>query len=113
MEGFIELTWLVPVPPFLAFSVIILFLNRNKTASSLTAIGGAALSLLIGWPIAFSVFLAEHFERKFGELYTIPTGITEIVIGWQIDPANALMLFMATFLLLMIFILVVSLLLRS
>ena len=28
MEGFVNLAWLLPVPPFLAFLVIILFLNR-------------------------------------------------------------------------------------
>jgi NADH-quinone oxidoreductase subunit L len=106
MEGFLNLAWLVPVPPFLAFVAIILFLNRNKTVSSYTAIGGAALSLLLGWPIAFTVFATEHFGEHphYGELFTIPTGITEIVIGYQVDPANALMLFMSTFLILMIFI---------
>ena len=106
MEGFLNLAWLVPVPPFLAFVAIILFLNRSKTASSLTAIGGAAISFMLGWPIAFTVFASEHFGEHplFGELYTIPTGKTEIVIGYQVDPANALMLFMSTFLILMIFI---------
>ncbi len=57
MEGFVNLAWLLPVPPFLAFLAIILFLNRNKTVSALTAIGGAGLSWLLGWPIAFTVFL--------------------------------------------------------
>lgn len=61
MEGFLNLAWLVPIPPFLAFVAIILFLNKNKTVSALTAIGGAALSLLLGWPIAFAAFLGDHF----------------------------------------------------
>ena len=106
MEGFVNLAWLLPVPPFLAFAAIILFLNRNKAVSSLTAIGGAALSWVLGWPIVFSVF----FNRQYGEdpaggvLYTIPAGGTELLIGWQVDPANALMIFMATFVMLMIFI---------
>lgn len=106
MEGFVNLAWLLPVPPFLAFAAIILFLNRNKTVSALTAIGGAAVSWILGWPIAFAVFLnheyGEHPAR--GVLYAIPTGGTELEIGWQIDPANALMIFMATFVMLMIFI---------
>ncbi|MCB0159204.1 MAG: hypothetical protein KDD83_13800, partial [Caldilineaceae bacterium] len=106
MEGFLNLAWLVPIPPFLAFAAIILFLNKNKTVSALTAIGGAAISWLLGWPIAFAAFTAEHFGEHphYGELFTIPTGTSEILVGYQVDPANALMLFMATFLLLMIFI---------
>jgi NADH-quinone oxidoreductase subunit L len=106
MEGFLNLAWFVPVPPFLAFVVIILFLNRNKTVSSLTAITGAVLSLLIAWPIAFTVFTTPHFGEHpvYGALYTIPTGLSDIVIGYQVDPANAIMLFMAAFLILMIFI---------
>ncbi len=106
MEGFLNLAWLLPVPPFLAFVAIILFLNRNKTVSALTAVGGVVVSLLIGWPIAFTVFFTEHFgaHPHYGELYTIPTGLTNFVIGYQVDPANALMIFMVTFLLVMIFI---------
>ena len=44
MEGFLNLAWLLPVPPFLAFVAIILFLNRNKTVSVLTAVGGVVVS---------------------------------------------------------------------
>ncbi len=50
--------------------------------------------------------LCQNFGEHpvFGALYTIPTGADKIVIGYQVDPANALMLFMSSFLLLMIFI---------
>jgi NADH-quinone oxidoreductase subunit L len=106
MEGFLNLAWLLPVPPFLAFVAIILFLNRNKTVSALTAIGGVVISLCIGWPIAFTVFFTEHFGEHphYGELFTLPTGLSNFVIGYQVDPANALMIFMATFLIVMIFV---------
>ncbi len=106
MEGFLNLAWLLPVPPFLAFVAIILFLNRNKTVSALTAIGGVVISFLIGWPIAFTVFLTDHFgaHPHYGVLFTIPTGLTSLEIGYQVDPANALMIFMSTFLIVMIFV---------
>jgi NADH-quinone oxidoreductase subunit L len=106
MDGFLNLAWLVPVPPFLAFLAILLFLNPNKTVSAYTAIGGALLSLLLSWPIAFTAFTTEHFGEHpvEGHLFSIPTGASAIEIGYQVDPANALMLFMSSFLLLMIFI---------
>ena len=106
MEGFLNLAWLLPVPPFLAFVAIVVFLNRNKTVSALTAIGGVLVSFFIGWPIAFAVFTAEHFGEHplYGELYKMGTGNGTFTIGYQVDPANALMIFMVTFLLLMIFI---------
>ena len=106
MQGFGNLAWLVPIPPFIAFAAIILFLNRDKTVSSLTAILGVVVSLLIGWPIAFAAFSTEHFGEHpvEGQLFQIPTGASAISVGYQVDPANALMLFMVCFLLLMIFI---------
>jgi len=106
MQGFLNLAWFVPIPPFLAFVAIILFANRNKSVSALIAIGGVLLSLLLSWPIAFSAFLTDHFGQHpiEGKLFSIPTGSTELVIGYQVDPANALMLFMASFLLVMIFV---------
>ena len=106
MDGIFNLAWLVPIPPFLAFAAIILYLNPNKKLSARTAIGAAAISWVIGWAIAF----AAYFTPEFGEhpvekvLFTIPTGATELGIGYAVDPANALMLFMVPFLLLMIFI---------
>ena len=106
MEGLLNLAWFVPIPPFLAFLAIILFINRNKTVSALTAIGGVGLSFILGWPMAFAAFRTEHLGAHpiYGTLFTIPTGTSEIVVGYQLDPANALMLFMSTFLMLMIFI---------
>ncbi len=106
MEGLFSVTWVVPIPPFLAFLAIVLFLNRNKRGSALVAIGAAVLSLLLGWGIAFASFFSSHFgEHPIDEaIYSIPTGATEFVIGYAVDPANALMLFMVPFLVLMIFI---------
>jgi NADH-quinone oxidoreductase subunit L len=106
MEGFLNIAWLVPVPTFLAFVAIVLFLNPNKTVSALTAILGAVFSLILSWPIAFTAFTTEHFGESpvYGELFHIPTGASSMMIGYQVDPANALVLFMSSFLLVMIFI---------
>ena len=106
MEGLFSVTWVVPIPPFLAFLAIVLFLNKNKRGSALVAIGAAVLSLLLGWGIAFASFFSSHFgEHPIDEaIYSIPTGATELVIGYAVDPSNALMLFMVPFLVLMIFI---------
>ncbi len=106
MEGMFNLAWVIPIPPFLAFLTIILFLNGNKRGSSLVAIGAVSISFILGWGIAFASFFTEHFgEHPIDEaLYSIPTGATNLVIGYAVDPSNALMLFMVPFLLLMIFI---------
>ena len=106
MEGLFSVTWVVPIPPFLAFLAIVLFLNSNKRGSALVAIGSALVSCLLGWGIAFASFFSDHFgEHPIDEaIYTIPTGSSEFVIGYAVDPANALMLFMVPFLVLMIFI---------
>ncbi len=106
MEGLFSVTWVVPIPPFLAFLAILLFLNKNKRGSALTAIGAALLSCVLGWGIAFASFFRDHFgDHPVDEaIYSIPTGATELVIGYAVDPANALMLFMVPFLVLMIFI---------
>ena len=106
MEGFLNIAWLAPVPTFLAFAAIILFLNPNKAVSALTAVLGALVAFLLSWPIAFAAFTTERFGEHpvYGELFRIPTGASAVVVGFQVDPANALMLFMSSFLLLMIFI---------
>ena len=105
MNPIFDLTWLVPLPPAVACALIILVTNRNKSLSSAIAIAGVVVSLIIGWAVAFSAFvdhdLAHHPVNE--TLFSIPTGLTEIDVGYALDPANALMLFMVPFLLVMIF----------
>lgn len=106
MEGIFNAAWIVPIPPFLAFLAIVLGLNRNKRGTTLVAISAAAISWILGWGIAIASFVTDHFgEHPIDEaLYSIPTGTGQFVIGYAVDPANALMLFMVPFLVLMIFI---------
>ena len=106
MDGLVNLAWVVPIPPFLAFLAIVLFINSNKTVSALVAIGGVVVSWLISWPIAFTAFTTDHFSEHpvEGQLFGIPTGLSEIGIGYQVDGPNSLMLFMVSFLLVMIFV---------
>jgi len=106
MDGIFNAAWIVPIPPFLAFLAIVLGLNRNKRGTTLVAVGAATISWILGWGIAIASFTAEHFgEHPIDHaLYSIPTGTSEFVIGYAVDPANALMLFMVPFLVLMIFV---------
>lgn len=72
----------------------------------MTAIAGVVVSLLLSWPIAFAAFFTDHFGEHpvEGHLFDIPTGASVFSVGYQVDPANALMLFMSSFLLVMIFV---------
>jgi len=103
---FFNLTWLIPLFPFLAFSVIILFTQDNRKLSHSIGIGAAAISWLIGWGVAFSAFATPHLGEVPIHLQAkwIPTGTTWLQIGTWIDPLSAIMLFMVPFVCLMIFI---------
>ncbi|MCB0138458.1 MAG: hypothetical protein KDE50_00975, partial [Caldilineaceae bacterium] len=70
------------------------------------AIGGAVITFLLSWPIAFAAFGAEHFGAHpvEGQLFSIPTGNSAIHVGYLVDAPSALMLFMVSFLLVMIFV---------
>jgi NADH:ubiquinone oxidoreductase subunit 5 (subunit L)/multisubunit Na+/H+ antiporter MnhA subunit len=39
--------WLIPIPPFLAFFLIMLLTGRSRTVSHILAIGGIGLSWLL------------------------------------------------------------------
>ena len=101
------LIWLIPLPPLLAFFLIVLFTNRNKALSHTIGVSAALLS----WAGAMVVFwnalkegahhLGEHpFESAINWL---PTGDTWLQIGVFIDPLNATVLFFVGWTVLMIF----------
>src|SRR5690242_9462464 len=99
------LIWLIPLPPLLAFFLIVLITNRNKALSHSIAIGAALLS----WLGAMIVFVQAVGVRHFGEHPFIssypwlPTGNTWLRIGILIDPLSATVLFFVAWTVLMIF----------
>ncbi len=101
-----NLTVLVPVLPFLAFVLIVLWANRDKKLSAGLAIGGIGLSWLIGWAIAFTAFGAHEIaEQPFRMARAwLPTGRAWQAFGFMVDPLAALMLLMVPFVCFLIFV---------
>lgn len=100
------LIWLIPLPPLLAFFLIVLFTNKNKVLSHSVAIGAAFLSWL-GSMIVFARALGvEHLGKEpfASSINWLPTGETWLKVGVLIDPLSAAVLFFVAWTVLMIFI---------
>ncbi len=99
------LIWLIPLPPILAFFLIVLFTNRNKALSHTVAVGAAFLSWL-GSMIVFvrAISTPDLGKTPFASFINwIPTADTWLKIGVQIDPFGAAVLFFVAWTILMIF----------
>lgn len=98
--------WLIPLPPLLAFFLIVLFTNRNKGLSHTVAIGAALLSWLGSMVVFIRALGVEHFGREIfaSSIPWLPTGETWFRIGVQVDPLTAVTLFFVAWTILMIFI---------
>src|SRR5437868_6263352 len=98
--------WLIPLPPLLAFFLIVLFTNRSKALSHSIAIGAAVLS----WLGSMAVFIGALRSEEFGKnVYAsavnwLPTCDTFFKVGVLIDPLSAVVLFFVAWTVLMIFI---------
>ena len=103
-----SIIWLIPLPPVLAFFLIVLFTNRNKALSHTIAVGSALLSWAGSMVVFWRALQVEHFgENPFvstSPINWIPTGKTWFTIGVQIDPLSAATLFFVAWTILMIFI---------
>ena len=100
------LIWLIPLPPILAFFLIVLFTNKNKTLSHTVAVGAAALSWL-GAMIVFvrAIGVTELGKEPFASAINwIPTGDTWLKIGVLVDPLSAVVLFFVAWTIFMIFV---------
>ena len=99
------LIWLIPLPPILAFFLIVLFTNKNKTLSHTVAVGAAGLSWL-GAMIVFVRALGAHELGKIpfaSAINWIPTADTWLKIGVLVDPLSAVVLFFVAWTIFMIF----------
>ncbi len=101
-----NLIWLLPLPPLLAFFIIILFTNKNKPLSHSLAVGAAGLS----WLGSMVVFLRAVGVEEFGKhvfesaVKWLPTGNTWFQIGVLVDPFSTVVLFFVAWTVLAIFI---------
>ena len=102
------LIWLIPLPPVLAFFLIVLFTNRSKWLSHTIAVGAAFLSFL-GSMIVFIRALgvehlgAEPFEDSVAWLPLGNSADTAFRIGVLVDPTTAAVLFFVAITIFMIF----------
>jgi NADH-quinone oxidoreductase subunit L len=99
------LIWLLPLPPVLAFFLIVLFTNRNKALSHTIAVGAAGLSWLGSMVVFFTAIGVEHLgEHPFeSSINWFPAGDTWFRVGVLIDPLSAAVLFFVAWTIFMIF----------
>src|ERR1041384_1758696 len=99
------LTWLIPLPPVLAFALIVLFTNRSKALSHTIAVGAAFLSFLGSMAVFLYAVGVEHFGEDPIEssVAWFPTGDTTFNVGVLVDPTTAVILFFVAITILMIF----------
>jgi NADH-quinone oxidoreductase subunit L len=98
--------WLIPLPPLLAFFLIVLFTNKSKALSHTIAVGAAGLSWLGSMVIFFRAIGSEHFGKEVfaSAIDWLPTGNSFLRIGVQIDPLAAATLFFVGWTIFMIFV---------
>jgi NADH-quinone oxidoreductase subunit L len=100
------LIWLVPLPPALAFILIVLVTHRKRGLSHWVTISAGALS----WLMSMVIFIRAVGTRHLAEnpitsaINWLPTGETWLRIGVQVDPLTAVSLFFVSWTILMIFI---------
>ena len=102
------LIWLIPLPPVLAFFLIVLLTNRNKALSHTIALGAAFLSLLGSMIVFVRALGVEHlgehpFESSVPWLPLGETVDTYFRIGVLVDPTTAAVLFFVAITIFMIF----------
>lgn len=100
------LIWLIPIPPILAFGLIVLFTNRSNRLSHWLAIAAMALSWAISLFVFYQAITTEHFgEHPFTASFEwLPMGTDWIEFGFLIDPLAAISLFFVVWTCLSIFV---------
>jgi NADH-quinone oxidoreductase subunit L len=101
-----SITWLLPLPPLLAFFAIVLFTNRNKALSHTIAVGSALLSWIGSMVVFFRALQVEHLgDHPFTSMINwLPTAGEWFQVGVLVDPLTAVTLFFVAWTILMIFI---------
>jgi NADH-quinone oxidoreductase subunit L len=103
------LVWMIPVPPLVAFFVILLFTRRSKLVSDIVSI----VAILLTWVLAIMVLLITVLIPELGHepitssFVWLPLGdaaASALRMGVLVDPLGAVMLFFVPLTATMIFI---------
>src|SRR5512133_600998 len=89
------LIWLIPLPPLVAFALIVLGANRSRGLSHSLAVGAAGLSWL-GSLVVFwnAVQVKDLAQNALVSSYNwLPVGAEWFKVGVRIDPLSAATLF--------------------
>jgi len=100
------IVWLIPLPPILAFFLIVLFTNRNKALSHTIAVGAAFLSWVGSMVVFWQAITTEHLGANpfASSIPWFPVGDSWFRIGVMVDPLTAVSLFFVAWTVMMIFI---------
>ncbi|MFN2196652.1 MAG: NADH-quinone oxidoreductase subunit L [Anaerolineales bacterium] len=105
MQTELLIIWLLPLPPLLAFFLILLFTNRSKWLSHSLALLAAFLSFAGSMFVIIQAAQIEHFgEHPFESIINwLPLGDGWFQGGVLVDPLSAVTLFFVAWTILMIF----------
>ncbi len=100
-----QIIWLLPLPPLLAFSLIVLFTNKSNKLSHIIGVGAAALSWAGAMVVFFRSLGVDHFgEHPFVDsIKWLPLGEEWLEVGVRIDPLSSAVLFFVGITIFMIF----------
>ncbi len=107
-DFWLNLAWLIPLFPFLAFVAIPLFTHRNRKLSHMLVVGGIVIACLLSqavfWRAATLPVGGGENAYESPTIHWLSAGKELFNLGIYIDPATAIMLFMVPFVCTMIFI---------
>jgi NADH-quinone oxidoreductase subunit L len=105
------ITWLIPVPPLLAFGLIVLFFNRWKRLSGGIAIGSMVVAFLMAQYVFWQSVIVHGPELAKEPIHSViswlPTSVHPeewFTMGVMVDPLTAIMLFFVSITCLCIFV---------
>ena len=98
-----DLAWLIPAGPFLAFVLISLGGHRSRHLSKALALAGIVVAVVLSQVIFWS--LVRVPETQAGSvIHWFSQGVDSVGLGIFVDPTDAVMLAMVSFVCLMIFV---------
>jgi len=106
MFDLLNLAWLIPLFPFLAFAAIPILTYRNRKLSHQLAIGGIFIAFVLAQIVFWVAVTLPEGELPFEStlIHWLAAGEERFTLGVYVDPATAVMLFMVPLVCLMIFI---------